>query len=217
MALKLISVNVGLPREVIWKGEQVLTGIFKEPVARRLLLRRLDLDGDQQADLSVHGGVDKAVYAYPVEHYEYWRGELPGMELPWGTFGENFTTEGLLETVVCIGDRFRIGTAEVMVTQPRMPCYKLGLKFGRDDIIKRFLRSGRTGFYFAVLQEGEVGAGDLFEPVGTSHSGVTVEDITKLYLSKQDDVHLLRRAVQVEGLAESWRGYFQHRLDKLGG
>jgi MOSC domain-containing protein YiiM len=217
MVLKLISVNVGLPREVVWKGKQVLTGIFKEPVARRLRLRRLNLDGDQQADLSVHGGADKAVYAYPAEHYEYWRRELTGMQLPWGMFGENFTTAGLLETAVHIGDRFRIGAAEVMVTQPRMPCYKLGLKFGRDDIIKRFLNSGLTGFYFAVLQEGEVGAGDLFEPVGTNHSAVTVADITNLYLSKKDDVPLLRRAVQVEALPESWRGYFQHHLDKLIG
>ena len=217
MVSKLISVNVGLPREVVWKGKQVLTGIFKEPVARRLLLRRLNLDGDQQADLSVHGGADKAVYAYPAEHYEYWRGELAGRQLPWGMFGENFTTEGLLETAVHIGDRFRIGAAEVMVTQPRMPCYKLGLKFGRDDIIKRFLDSGLTGFYFAVVQEGEVGAGDLFEPVGTNHSGVTVADITRLYVSKKDDVQLLRRAVQVEALPESWRGYLQHRLDKLSG
>jgi MOSC domain-containing protein YiiM len=217
MALKLISVNVGLPREVAWKGKQVLTGIFKQPVAGRLRLRRLNLDGDQQADLSVHGGADKAVYAYPAEHYEYWRGELAGLQLPWGMFGENFTTEGLLETAVQIGDRLRIGTAEVMVTQPRMPCYKLGLRFGRDDIIKRFLESGRTGFYFAVSQEGEVGAGDLFEPVGAGHSGVTVADITRLYVSEKDDVQLLRRAVQVEALPESWRGYFQQHLDKLIG
>ena len=217
MLLKLVSVNVGLPREVLWKGKHVLTGIFKEPVARRVLLRSLDLEGDQQADLSVHGGADKAVYVYPAEHYEYWRSELPGMQLPWGMFGENFTTEGLLETALHIGDRFRIGAAEVMVTQPRLPCYKLGLKFGRDDIIKRFLHSGLTGFYLAVLQEGEVGAGDLFEPLGANHNKVTVEDITRLYLSNKDDAQLLQRAVQVEALPESWRRFFQHRLDKLVG
>lgn len=217
MASKLISVSVGLPREVAWKGKQVLTGIFKEPVARRLQLRRLNLDGDQQADLSVHGGADKAVYAYPAEHYEYWRRELAGMPLPWGMFGENFTTEGLSETTVHIGDRFRIGTAEVVVTQPRMPCYKLGIKFGRDDMVKRFLHSGLTGFYFAVLQEGEVGAGDTIEPVGTTDTGVTVEDITKLYVSKKDDEDKLRRAVQLEALPEGWREYFREHLHKLTG
>ncbi len=213
--MKLISVNVGLPREVAWKSKPVLTGIFKGPIAGRVMLRTLNLDGDQQADLSVHGGADKAVYAYPAEHYEYWRRELPGMQLPWGMFGENFTTEGLLEAAVHIGDRFRIGSAEVLVTQPRMPCYKLGIKFQREDIIKRFLNSGRTGFYFAVLREGEVAAGQVFEPIGTHPGGVTVEDIVNLYVSEKDNVELLRRAVQAEGLAESWRGYFQHRLDKL--
>ena len=215
--MKLISVNVGLPREVVWKHKRVRTGIFKEPLAGRVRLRTLNLDGDQQADLSVHGGADKAVYAYPAEHYEFWRGELPGMQLPWGMFGENLTTQGLLETAVQIGDRFRIGSAELLVTQPRMPCYKLGIKFGRDDFIKRFLNSKRTGFYFAVLREGEVAAGDGLEPIGTHHSGVTVEDIVNLYVTEKDNVELLQRALQAEGLAEGWRGYFKDRLDKLGG
>jgi MOSC domain-containing protein YiiM len=175
--LKLISVNVGLPRDVVWKGKTVTTGIFKEPVEGRVMMRRLNLDGDRQADLSVHGGLSKAVYAYPAEHYDYWRKELPDMNLPWVMFGENLTTEGLLENAVHIGDRFRIGTTEVMVTEPRMPCYKLGIKFGRDDIIKRFLASGRTGFYFAVLQEGEVGAGDAIELISRDKNNVTVADI----------------------------------------
>src|SRR6266851_1777434 len=161
--MKLLSVNVGLPRDVISKGRLVTTGIFKEPVEGRVRLRTLNLDGDRQADLKVHGGIDKAVYAYPAEHYDYWRSELPGVELPWGMFGENFTVEGMLESGVNIGDEFRIGSAELVVTQPRLPCYKLAVKFGRDDIIKRFLGSGRTGFYFAVLKEGEVGAGDSIE------------------------------------------------------
>lgn len=219
--MKLISVNVGLPREVPWKGRQVLTGIFKEPVEGRVMLRALNLDGDRQADLSVHGGATKAVYAYPAEHYTYWHGELPEMLLPWGTFGENFTTEGLREDTINIGDRFRIGSAEVVVTQPRMPCYKLALKFGRDDIIERFLRSERSGIYFAVLQEGEVGAGDQFERTRRDQHGVTVADITRLYidkknnLDKKDNLQMLQRAVQVEALPESWRGYFQERIDKL--
>ncbi|MGH7409924.1 MAG: MOSC domain-containing protein [Candidatus Methylomirabilis sp.] len=212
--MKLVSVNVGLPREVTYKGKTVTTAIFKDPIEDRAKLRRLNLDGDRQADLSVHGGPSKAVYAYPVEHYDYWRGELPGMNLPWGMFGENFTVEGLREDSVNIGDRFRIGSAELMVTEPRLPCHKLAAKFGRDDIIKRFLHSGRTGFYFAVLQEGEVGAGDEIELVSRDEHAITVADITRLYVRDKDDLGSLRRAVQVNALPESWRWHFQKRIDK---
>jgi MOSC domain-containing protein YiiM len=200
---------------VTYKGKRLTTGIFKEPVEGRTMLRRLNLDGDRQADLSVHGGPSKAVYAYPSEHYEYWREQLAGVDLPWGMFGENLTVEGLREDRVNIGDRFRIGSAHVMVTEPRLPCHKLAAKFGRDDIIKRFLHSGRTGFYFAVLQEGEVGAGDQITVIGRDKHGVTVADITRLYVHDKDDVTTLRRAVQVEALPESWRGYFQKRIEKL--
>src|SRR2546428_7824768 len=184
--MKILSVNVGLPREVTWQGKLVTTGIFREPVNAPVMVRTLNLDGDQQADLTVHGRVTKAVYAYPSEHYGYWRAELPGMDLPWGMFGENFTTEGLLEDTVNIGDRFRIGEAEVMVTEPRMPCYKLGVKFGRADMPKRFLASRRTGFYFAVLQEGEVKAGDAIKPLSRDGSNITVADITRLYAFERD-------------------------------
>lgn len=214
--MKIVSVNVGLPREVVWKGKKVTTGIFKEPVEGRVMMRRLNLDGDRQADLSVHGGPSKAVYVYPVEHYAYWRGELPEMKLPWGMFGENLTTEGLLEDAVSIGDRLRIGSAEVMVTEPRMPCYKLGIKFGREDIIKRFLRSGRTGFYVAVLQESEVGAGDSVEVISRDGNDVTVADITRLYVHERDNLDLLHRAMRVEALPESWRDYFRQQIEKLG-
>ena len=217
--MKLISVNVGLPRTVIHKGKTVVTGIFKEPVAGRIRLRTLNLDGDKQADLSVHGGASKAVYAYPSEHYEYWRAELPGMDLPWGMFGENFTTEGLHEGTVHIGDRFRIGSAELMVTEPRLPCYKLGVKFGRDDIIKHFLQSGRHGFYFAVLREGEVGVGDRIESMGRDSHNVSVPDITRLYLSQKfsrADIETLYRAVRIEALPESWRSYFLKKLELVG-
>jgi MOSC domain-containing protein YiiM len=213
--MKVISVNVGLPREVTYKSKTITTGIFKEPVEGRARLRRLNLDGDRQADLSVHGGPSKAVYAYPIEHYEYWREQLPDVDLPWGMFGENLTVEGLREDRVNIGDRFRIGSAHVMVTEPRLPCYKLAAKFGRDDIIKRFLHSGRTGFYFAVLQEGEVGAGDDITVVSRDENAITVADITRLYVHEKDDVSTLRRAVQVEALPESWRGYFRKRIEKL--
>jgi MOSC domain-containing protein YiiM len=215
--MKLISVNVGVPREVIWKGERVTTGIYKEPVEGRVAVRRLNLDGDQQADLSVHGGTSKAVYVYPVEHYAYWSRELPEMTLPWGMFGENFSTEGLHEDAIAIGDQFRIGSAEVRVTEPRMPCYKLGIKFGRDDIVKRFLASGRSGFYLAVLREGEVAAGDTIEAVGHDPHGVTVADVVRLYVSDRQNQELLRRAVQVEALPESWREQFLRQLSALEG
>lgn len=213
--MKLVSLNVGLPREIQWKGETVTTGIFKEPVAGRIALRTLNLDGDRQADLSVHGGVSKAVYSYPSEHYEFWKKELPDQKLPYGMFGENFTTEGLFEDAVNLGDRFRIGTAEVMATGPRLPCYKLGLKFGRTDILKRFLVSRRTGLYFAVLKEGEVQAGDEIVPVGRDGNDITVADVTRLYAFEKDNVELLRRVVKVEAMSASWRDYFQRHLDKL--
>lgn len=210
--MKLISVNVGLPRDVIWKDRTVTTGIFKKPVEGPVSLRKLNLDGDRQADLSVHGGQDKAVYAYPSEHYAYWRDLLPGTELRWGMFGENFTTEGLLEDRINIGDRFRIGSALVMVTQPRMPCYKLGVKFGRDDVVKLFLKSGRPGFYFSVLEEGEVTAGNSIELVARDHNDITVGDIARLYVSEKENTELMRRAVAVEALPTSWRKFFSKRL-----
>jgi MOSC domain-containing protein YiiM len=215
--MRILSVNVGLPREVTWQGKRVTTGIFKEPIKERVMMRTLNLDGDQQADLTVHGGVSKAVYVYPSEHYDYWRAQLPGVDLPWGMFGENFTIEGLLEEAVYIGDRFAIGEAEVMVTEPRMPCYKLGLRFDRADIIKRFLASRRTGFYFAVAREGMVGAGDAIKLIGRAQQEISVADITRLYAFERNDVKALRRAIGVEALPESWKGYFQHQLEKQKG
>jgi len=181
------------------------------------MLRTLNLDGDRQADLTVHGGPTKAAYAYPAEHYSYWRDELPDMELPWGMFGENFTTEGLDEGNLNIGDRFRVGSAEVMVTEPRMPCYKLGIKFEHTDIIKRFLTSERTGFYFSVQREGEVGAGDEIELIGRDEHNVTVADITRLYARDKSDVETMRRAIALPALPESWREHFRQRLEKIGG
>jgi MOSC domain-containing protein YiiM len=213
--MKIISLNVGRPRLVVWEGQPVSTGIYKTPVEGRVMLRALNLDGDRQADLTVHGGPFKAAYAYPAEHYGYWRDEL-GMELPWGMFGENFTTEGLDESNVNIGDRFRLGTAEVMVTQPRMPCYKLGIKFGRTDILKRLLASGRTGFYFSVEREGEVGAGDELDLVGRDGHNVSVADITRLYARDRKDFETMRRAIEVEALPESWRGHFRQQLARAG-
>src|SRR5437867_7873560 len=190
--MKLLSVNVGLPREIEWKEKIVRTSIFKAPVTGRVRVAQLNLEGDQQSDLSVHGGIDKAVYAYPSEHYPFWRQELPGMDLPWGAFGENLTTEGLLEETLNIGDRLRVGSAEFVVTQPRMPCFKLGIRFGRPDIVKQFLQSGRAGFYFAVLKEGEITAGDSIELLKRDEHGVTIADVVNLYRRDATNQDLLR-------------------------
>ena len=212
--MQIISVNVGLPREVTWKGKRVSTGIFKEPVAGRVVARRLNLDGDRQADLIVHGGAEKAIYAYPAEHYDYWRQELPGMALPWGMFGENLTTWGLLEDAVNVGDRFRVGAALLQATQPRLPCYKLGLKFGREDMVRRFLTGERYGWYLAVVEEGEIGAGDMIERVHHDTHGLTVADVARLYVHERHNIELLRRAVAHEGLPAGWRAYFREQLEK---
>jgi|SRR5205823_2660578 len=215
--MKLISVSTGLPREVIWHGRSVTTGIFKQPVEGRIVLRNLNLDGDRQADLMVHGGQYKAVYCYPIAHYEYWKRELSRRELPMGMFGENFTIDGLLEDSVYLGDRFSIGSAEVIVTQPRLPCYKLGIRFQSDDMVKRFLDSRRTGFYAAVTREGEVGAGDDIKMTARDTNGVPVSEITRLYITKRygdDEVNSVRRALQVAALPESWKSYFRERLQK---
>jgi len=209
---KVISLNVGLPRTVNFHGQLVTTGIFKEPVkGHRIKLRRLNLDGDKQADLTVHGGFDKALYSYPAEHYDYWKGLLPNMKLSWGMFGENLTTEGLFEDQVNIGDVFRIGSSEVVATQPRMPCYKLGVKFGSMSIIREFMNSKLTGIYFRVLKEGEVGAGDAIERVGRDENNVTVKDIIRL-IAGESDIATLQRAVRIENLAEAWRQEFLEQL-----
>jgi MOSC domain-containing protein YiiM len=213
--MRIVSLNVGLPREVIWHGHVVETGIFKEPVAGRVPLRKLNLDGDRQADLTVHGGEYKAVYCYPLEHYDYWKEELPGRDLPMGVFGENFTTEGLLENSVHLGDRFSIGSAEVVVTQPRLPCYKLGVRFQADDMVKKFLTSRRSGFYVAVTREGEVGAGDEIKEVARDKYQVSIADIVRLYVAKRftnADAEVIRRAVQVEAFPENWKAEFEERL-----
>jgi MOSC domain-containing protein YiiM len=212
---KLASVNVGLPREVMWHGINVTTGIFKQPVEGRLALRKLNLDGDRQADLTVHGGEYKAVYCYSLAHYDYWKKELPGREWPLGSFGENFTIEGLAEESVHLGDKFSVGSAEVIVTQPRLPCYKLGVKFQSDDMVKRFLASGRMGFYVAVTREGEVGVGDEFRVIARDSHAVPVSEIRRLYIGKRygvDELNSVRRALQVTALPESWKQYFRERL-----
>jgi len=209
----VISVNVGLPREVEWHGRMVRTGIFKQPVEGSIGIRDVNLDGDRQADLTVHGGPAKAVYAYPAEHYPFWRGELPDTPLPWGSFGENLTIEGLpLEHEIGIGDRLRIGNAELIVTQPRLPCFKLGIRFGRADMVKRFLDAGRTGYYFAVAVPGEVASGDAAEVIETDPAGFTIADLTAVYANGRSDEMALRRMLTLAALPQDWRGWAAKRL-----
>ena len=205
--------NVGLPQDVEWRGRSYHTAIFKTPVTGRVRVEALNLDGDRQADLSVHGGRDKAVYGYPIEHYPFWQSELEGKELGWGALGENLTTEGLLEDEVQIGDRFRVGSAEPVVTQPRIPCDKLALRHRRPDLPKRFLASGRSGFYFAVVQEGEIGPGDAIECVVRDPLGLRVAEVGRIARGEADEA-LIRRAAEHPELAEVWREDLRQRLAK---
>ena len=212
VVMRIVSVNVGLPREIARGDDIVRTGIFKQPIVGRIALRRLNLAGDAQADLSVHGGADKAVYAYPFENYAYWREQLPGRELPLGIFGENLTIEGLCEDAVHIGDELRIGTARLVLTQPRLPCFKLGIRFGDPDMVARFLAGNRPGFYLAVLEEGEVGTGDAVELVREDENRLTVTELFRLMVHDKTNVDLMRRALRVRHLAAVLRKKFESRL-----
>jgi MOSC domain-containing protein YiiM len=191
-----------------WHGRLVRTSIFKSPVLGPVRVATLNLEGDEQSDLTVHCGVHKAVYAYPSEHWPFWREKISGLDLPWGAFDENFTTEGLLEEAVQISDR----SAEFVITQPRMPCFKLGIRFGRPEIVRRFLQSGRSGFYLAVLEEGRVTAGDPIEALTRDEHLVTVADIVNLYKADATNRDLLRRASELPVLPSFWRDYFRKRL-----
>jgi len=223
--MKIVSLNLGLPRDVVWHGHTVTTGIFKSPVDGPVTARKLNLDGDRQADLSVHGGEYKAVYVYPFEHYDYWKRKLSGRDLPLGVFGENLTTEGLLETEVHIGDRFAIGktgsacilagSAEFTVTQPRLPCYKLGVRFEADDMVKKFLASRRTGFYLAVTKEGQVAAGDEIKLLSRDPNAISIAAFVELYVTKNwkpADITQIRRLFDLSSLPNDWKSYFDHRL-----
>jgi MOSC domain-containing protein YiiM len=211
--MRVVSVNVGLPRTLTHHGKTVATGIWKHSVAGRIAIVGDNLVGDRQADLGVHGGRDKAIYGYPAEHYAWWRTQLPDAPLAeWGAFGENLTVEGLFEDRVHIGDRFRIGSAELMVTQPRMPCFKLGIKFDRPQIVKEFLRSERSGFYFAIARPGDIGAGDAITLAHEETNGMTVTELLRLGIAHDADPAVLRRAIELPGLAEAWRDEFRERL-----
>ncbi len=214
--MRVISVNVGLPHRIVYNDQIVTTSIFKDSVDKRIKLGKMNLDGDKQSDLTVHGGLDKAVYSYPIEHYDYWKKQYPQTDISWGIFGENLTTEGLIEYSVNIGNQYQIGSSKLLVTQPRMPCYKLGVRFGRMDIVKRFMTSLRSGIYFKVIQEGEVGCGDEIELVYLDKNNVTVDDIVRLYLNNYDgDIETMERATRISALPEGWKIYFRQKIDQL--
>jgi len=213
--MRLVSINVGQPRLVEWNGKTIETGIFKDPVTGPVRVARTNLAGDRQADLTVHGGADKAVYAYPSEHYPFWSRELDRPELPWGMFGENLTLEGLDESAVGVGDRFAIGTAEFEVSQPRLPCFKLGLKFERADMVKRFLRSGRLGFYLRVRREGVIEAGEPIRRLGGHPEAPTIAELALLETTRRGDRELVERAARTPALTASWRQRYREQLERL--
>jgi MOSC domain-containing protein YiiM len=213
LSARVVSVNVGRPQSVVWQGEIVQTAIFKEPVAGKVAIRHDNLDGDQQADLRAHGGPAKAIYLYPTDYYDLWRQELR-RDLPWGTFGENLTVTAMPNDAICIGDLFRTGTAAIRVTQPRIPCFKLGIRMGDQRFVQRFLQSGRTGFYCAIAQEGEIEAGDTIELIAREDHGLTVADIVRLYAQDRDDIGGMQRALIVDSLAAGWHKLFHERLDR---
>ena len=209
--MRILSINVGTPKQVPANRTTVLTSIFKSPVEGRVAVRRHNIDGDRQSDLTVHGGPNKAVYCYPAEHYRYWKEQLPDMDLSsWGTFGENLTTEGIAEDAVSIGDRFQAGSAVLQVTQPRMPCFKLAIRFGRADMVKRFWQSGRSGIYFSVVEEGDVAAGDAIEKIAQGPEEISVADVVRLYRGDETSAELLERALRAP-LSGSWKQELRER------
>lgn len=210
--MKLLFVSVGVPRDIVSNGRTITTGIYKHSVAGRVRVRTLNIDGDRQADLSVHGGIDKAVYAYPQEHYPFWENELGRHELPPGQFGENLTTSGLLEEDVRIGDIFSIGSAHFEISQPREPCFKLALRTESPGILKRFIQTQRTGFYLRVVQEGDIGAGDQVTRLKTDPQQMTVKEVFDVAYGDSGSRENIERALQMPALADAWRDMFNKRL-----
>ena len=212
--MTVVSINVGKPARVPTANGDVLTSIFKAPLSGSVRVGRLNIEGDQQSDLRVHGGIHKAVYVYPSEHYDYWPGELPDQTMPWGMFGENLTTAGLIESEVCIGDRFRVGSALLQVTQPRMPCFKLALRFGRPDMVKRFWKSGRSGFYVSVIEEGVIEPGSTIKRIPTAEPVITVAELVRLYRDPDPSRERILTALETS-LAGSWKTELRERLALL--
>lgn len=217
--MKVLSVNVGLPRRIKFQRQNISTGIFKSPVGRRVKLGRMNFEGDKQVDLKVHGGEYKAVYSYPSEHYSYWRTKLERSNLPFGMFAENLTTEGMFEDEVNIGDEFKVGSARLVATQPRMPCYKLGSRFGNMNRVKEFMASGRPGIYFKVHDEGEIGPGDGIELIRKDENRVTVKDKVKLYLRSNtgEESNTIRRGLRIKYLPNGWRTHFESQFKVSSG
>ena len=210
--MKVLSIQVGRPQQLTWEDAPVLTSIVKHSVTGPVRVGTLNLAGDEQSDLTVHGGAEKAVYAYPSEHYPYWREQLPEIDFPPGAFGENLTTEGLIETALAIGDQLHIGTAQFVVTQPRLPCYKLGVRFQRRDMVKRFFKSDRMGFYLRVVRPGTIAAGDAIELRPTTEPRLSVADVVHLYTTERANRDMLRRASQLTALPAHWRERFRAQL-----
>ncbi len=209
----ILRICVSKAKNVDWNGVQLATGIFKLPVEGKVKARRLNLDGDEQADLTVHGGIDKAVYAYPVEQYEYWKKEVPGRDLEWGSFGENLTTSGFDENSICIGDKLKVGTAHFVVTQPRMPCFKLGIRLADPSMVRRFYKSGKWGFYLAVVEEGEIETGDQIIPEGSDGNGVTLADVAQCFISAKVDPGLLSKVLN-SNLAAQMKEQLEYQTAK---
>ena len=206
---RVLSVNVGTPKEIPFGKASVLTSIFKLPVEGRVAVRRHNIVGDLQSDLTVHGGPNKAVYCYPGEHYLYWKEQLPELDLSFGMFGEDLTAEGITEETVCVGDQFRVGSALLQVTQPQMPASN-GIRFGRADMVKRFWQSGRSGIYFSVVEEGDVAAGDLIEKTAPGEEEISVADVVRLYRGDETNAELLERALRAP-LASNWKQELRER------
>jgi MOSC domain-containing protein YiiM len=213
--MQVLHVNRAEPQTVVINGKDVLTGIYKEPVEGAIPVHKLGMEGDGQADLTVHGGPFQALYAYPVEHYAYWENELGAEPFPPGTFGENLTLEGLLETSVYIGDVYRIGTLVVQVTSPRIPCFKFGNKVNKPDILKPFLQSGRSGFYLRVVEEGSVAAGTPVEILSQDPRHITVRDLLGMFRLGEGTAESIKQALEVDALSPIVRKDLEARLAKM--
>lgn len=210
--MRIKALNVSKPKTIVYKGEKVRTGIYKVSIAEPRMVRKFNIDGDEQADLSVHGGMDKAVYAFPAEHYAFYQDCLNQDSYEPGQFGENLTTEGLLESNVRVGDRFRVGDVLFEVSQPRSPCYKFAIKMGAVEALSLCINSAKTGFYLRVLVEGLIQSGDHIEVDYVNVSAPTVEEVHNLYFLDKKNVNVLTKASRCNSLAAAWKDEFNNRI-----